>query len=711
MLGYEDNSPRSAVWLPFVLLNALLLPLCFFGLRTGESDTFYHLAGGRWMFEHRALLDHEAFSFTIPGRHWTNYYWAFECLLFWCYRHLGWTGVFLLRGLLMVATANLFVWWTSRATRRAMPETLAFGLMVLPLYVPRALNARPHLFSYLLLLVAIVLLDEMRRGRSWPAFVLPILCVVWANVHGVEYPILLAIVAVHLAAVLAPHLRRNLGELFRDRGLRTWLALGVACAAAFLVNPFGAELLATPRIGANAEVMAQINEMQPTPVQSFGSLYPDLMLESRVTLHYAALAGLLLVPGWVKRRDLVALGLFLLGLALALNKRRFGVEFLILAVPVVAAGVAQSRAATGRPRWLRNVLLLLAAYIAAAAVFTIGRGIRTGQLARVDRSFFPVGAVEFMRARGLAGRLHSEPTIAGYVTWNLYPAVRVFMDMRTPEPFDAQSVWLSQVIGEAVSLERAAPLGIDLFLVTRTSPLAAKLRAPSAAPYALVYLDESFLLFAHERLLGGDGEALRITSGAFLEALQDGQLTPRAAPPALAPEAARLVAAWPENHLAQRALLWEGMAGGQFAETHARATELERRFPREGVYPFFAGLALRELGRTQEAAEALARASEVDAALLPAYPARAEALLVLGRNEEGLKVMEKYSWQRWTALSGFDYFLLGRLRFRTRNLDGAIDAFERARWLMAPSDPARADLESDFATALRARGTVSTPSP
>jgi Flp pilus assembly protein TadD len=109
--------------------------------------------------------------------------------------------------------------------------------------------------------------------------------------------------------------------------------------------------------------------------------------------------------------------------------------------------------------------------------------------------------------------------------------------------------------------------------------------------------------------------------------------------------------------------------------------------------------------------EALARASEIDAALLPAYPARAEALLGLGRNEEGLKVMETYSWRRWTALSGYDYFLLGRLRLRTRHFDGAIDAFERARWLMGPEDPARADLESDLAAALRARGRVSTPSP
>ena len=707
----RDVPPGYGRSLPFVLANTLLLPLLFFGLRSGESDTFYHLAGGRWMFEHHALLDQETFSFTIAGRHWTNYYWAFECLVFWWYRHLGWAGVFVLRGLLMVATANLFVWRIARATGRAIPETLAFGLMVLPLYVPRALNVRPHLFSYLLLVVALVLLDGMRRGRIRPAFLLPVLCVVWANVHGVEYPVVLAVVAVYVAAAFAPHLGRNVGELLRDRGLRTWLILAAACAAAFLVNPFGAELLATPRIAANAEVMAQINEMQPPPLPSFGSLFPELVLESRVTLHYAALAGLLLVPGWVKRRDVVSFGLFALAIALVLDKRRFGVEFLILAVPVVAAGVARTREALGHPRWLRGVLLLLAAYIATATAVTTWRGIRTGQLARVDRSFFPVGAVEFMRARGLAGRLHCEPTIAGYVTWNLYPAVRVFMDMRTPEPFDAQAVWLAQVIGEGVSLERAAPLGIDFFLVTRTAPLAAKLRVPTAAPYALVYLDESFLLFADERRLGGDAATPRITTGAFLEALQDGQLTPRAAPPALAEEAARLVAAWPENHLAQRALLWERMAGGQFAEAHARAAELEQRYPREAVYPFFAGLALRELGRTPEAVEALARASEVDAALLPAYPARAEALLALGRNEEGVKVMEEYSYKRWTALSGYDYFLLGRLRLRTRHFDGAIDALERARWLMGPEDPARAELESDLAAALRARGRVSTPSP
>jgi tetratricopeptide (TPR) repeat protein len=686
-------------------VNVLLLPLLFFGLRSGESDTFYHLAGGRWMFEHHALLDRETFSFTIPDRPWTNYYWAFECLLYWCYRSLGWAGVFLLRGLLVVGTVNLFVRWVGRCTRGALPETLAFGLMVLPLFVPRALSVRPHLFSYLFLVVALLLLDAMRRGRRAPAFVLPVLCVVWANVHGVEYPVLLATVAVHVAAAFAPHLRRHVGELLRDPGLRPWLVLALACAASFLVNPFGVELLATPRIGADTEVMAQINEMQPPPLSSFGSLFPDLDLQSRVTLHYAALAGLLLVPGWVRRRDVLSLGLFGLGLSLALDKRRFAVEFLILAVPPVAAGVARVRAEGMGRRTLRTVLLLLAAYIAAAGVATAGSGIRAGRLARLDPSFFPVGAVEFMRTRGLEGRLHCEPTIAGYVEWSLYPAVRVFMDMRTPEPFGAQSVWLSQVIGQGVSLERAAPLGIDFFLVSRDAPLAARLRAGAAAPYALVYLDQSFLLFAHERQLAGERAALRLTSGAFLEALQDGQVTPPNAPPALAEEAERLASVWPGNHLAQRGLLWKGMADGRFGEMLGRAGDLQHRFPREAVYPFVAGLALRELGRPAEAAAAFARARALDVTLLPAYPAEAETLLVIGRSEEGLKVMEEYSRHRWTTLGASDYLLIGRLRLRTRRIDAAVDAFERADWLMAPSDPGRADLEKDLALAraLRAR--------
>jgi hypothetical protein len=457
--------------------------------------------------------------------------------------------------------------------------------------------------------------------------------------------------------------------------------------------------------------MAQINEMQPTPVQSFGSLFPDLALESRVTLHYAALAGLLLVPGWVKRRDLVSLGLFVLGLALAFNKRRFGVEFLILAVPVVAAGVAQWRAALGRRAGCGTCCCRWPPTSPPPPSSPPGAGFaRASSPASTARSSPWARSSSCGRAASRA-RLHCEPTIAGYVTWNLYRRIQVFMDMRTPEPFGAQSVWLSQVIGEAVSLERAAPLGIELFLVTRTAPLAARLRGPAGAPYVLVYLDESFLLFAHERLLGGDRAGLRVTSGAFLEALQDGQLCAeggaarsggggRASGGGLAREPPR----------AARSCSGSGWREGNSPRPTPAPPSSSIGTRAEGVYPSSPGWPSASSGghrRRWRLWPAPTRSTRPSSRVSGAgrSPPRARTERGRAEGDGGVQL------ERWTALSGSTTSCWDVLRFRTRHLDGALDAFERARWLMAPSDPARAEPRERLAAALRARGRVSTPSP
>ena len=163
-----ESAPRPPLpfWPVALLLNAVLVPFYLFGVHSGDSDTFYHLAGGRWMFEQGRLLDRETFSYTIAGRPWTNYYWAFEWLLFAAYRVAGMPGVIALRDVLLFLTANLFLYWVWRRTDRALPETLAFGFLVLPLYVPRAMNVRPYLFSYLFLLVAFVILDQPGAGAG-----------------------------------------------------------------------------------------------------------------------------------------------------------------------------------------------------------------------------------------------------------------------------------------------------------------------------------------------------------------------------------------------------------------------------------------------------------------------------------------------------------------------------------------------------------------
>jgi hypothetical protein len=646
-----NGRPRAALWLSLLAVVALVLPFCVLGLHSGDSDTYYHLAAGRWMAETGRVLDHETFSFTVPGRPWTNYYWGFERLLFAAYEGGGLPGILVLRALLMLGTASLFVAWVHRRTAGALLETLAFSLLFVAIAVPRSLNVRPHLVSYLLMVVALFLLDAFQAGRRRAAGIgLVALCVVLANAHGVQYPVVLLMITIYAAGGLAPHLRRPAADVARDGHVRGWAALVVGCAAAFLVNPFGVRLLATPAIGANAEVMAQIAEMQPLPLTA--PILPPLSLVGSATslVQMAALAGLVLLPGWIRRRELLPAAFFILGLGLALHKQRFIVEFLLLAVPFVAAGVARlGAAASPFRRPIRAALVVLSAFIVLSAVASARGYARDGGLRLENNAALPVGPVDFFEREGLGGRLVCDPTVSGYVTWRLFPRVRVLADMRAPEPFGSQEMWLSRAVGGGLTQwDGDGRLPVDLVVASRGSALAASLQRDAQGAFVAVYADPWYVAFAHRRVLGG--RALGLGTLAFMEQLEADPAAVEQTPPAgLRAEAERLVAVAPANTLAQRALLFMLLAEGRLPEVVARARELERSQPRQETYPFYRGLAAARLGDTAQAVEAFRLSLDRNPAFVAARPPLAEALLVLGRSHDALEVMEAHAWGRWAA--------------------------------------------------------------
>jgi tetratricopeptide (TPR) repeat protein len=274
------------------------------------------------------------------------------------------------------------------------------------------------------------------------------------------------------------------------------------------------------------------------------------------------------------------------------------------------------------------------------------------------------------------------------------------MDMRTPEPFGAQELWLAGAMGQGVPLARVQERwGVDLVLAHRDRALAADLRADPAG-FAPVYADAWFVLYAHERALGPARQHLRLASLGLLEDLEAGRVplgTPLDEPVKvqLRAEAERLRDAWPANNLAQRALLWLLLSEGRFLEAHARAVELGRAMPRQALYPFFEGVALRQLGKAEDAVAAFRRAMAIAPEFLLPYPQAADLLLALGRNQEAVALLERYAYGRWSRLSAAEYILLGRARARTGRSAAAEDAFARADWLLPAGDPLRAELDRE----------------
>ena len=52
---------------------------------------------------------------------------------------------------------------------------------ILPAYIP---VLRSHTFTYFLFGVTLFCVEELRGGRRWPVVALPLVMLVWANLHG-----------------------------------------------------------------------------------------------------------------------------------------------------------------------------------------------------------------------------------------------------------------------------------------------------------------------------------------------------------------------------------------------------------------------------------------------------------------------------------------------------------------------------------------------
>ena len=207
-----------AVALPVL---ALLLP------KLSTIDLAYQMRTGELMLRSHRLLDVDVLTFTSAGRPWLNQQWGAEALFALLYRAGGWPLLILTRAVLGGAVAG-FVFLACRARGARTKWAALLAVASFGVWLPGGIM-RPQLFGLVLFAATVwILFDRARHPeRLWW---IPVLVIVWANLHGSFF---LAPLVVALAWLEASHA----GE---DPALvRRLVVVGVASVVAATVNPFG----------------------------------------------------------------------------------------------------------------------------------------------------------------------------------------------------------------------------------------------------------------------------------------------------------------------------------------------------------------------------------------------------------------------------------------------------------------------------------------
>lgn len=213
-----------------LLFTALMVFLASQGLFALHSpDLGLHLVAGGYTL-HNGLPETNVFS-PINGEHpLLQHEWAFQIFSYGITAVAGLEGLVWMR-LAVVLTIGVVLHRTLRPGHgyAAGVVCLALGLFVAH---PR-FSWSPELFSMLLLAAEFKLLIDFVEDRSDRLLILPLIFVVWANVHG-YFLAGLTVVGCFAAGELGEALARG-----KDTGRAMRLIrIGVLCAAATLLNPY-----------------------------------------------------------------------------------------------------------------------------------------------------------------------------------------------------------------------------------------------------------------------------------------------------------------------------------------------------------------------------------------------------------------------------------------------------------------------------------------
>jgi hypothetical protein len=499
------SSSRFSRWSLAVLALLLGFSLFAFSPLVADPDLWGHVRFGQDLWASGSLMRPDVYSYLTGQQPWINHEWLTEAVYAGLFATFGPPGLIALNVLVGLGIVGLIYWHLLRrdVAPAAAGCVTAFYTLVLR---PGVLNVRPQLFTYLLFLAILLIVDAVEHGASGWLWAAPPVIALWTNLHGgalAGVGILLIWGAVHLAAAVWS--TRRLRALL-ERPQPAIVAALLASCLALLLNPYGIGMI-TFLLRTATVPRPEIADWKPAAfTDAWGQLY---------------FAGLILMPLGLlfsrreRRTALVAPAVCtaILPLLSIRHAPLFAIAASVLAGEHIADAAARllltrplkGLASTRTSRVIAVAVRTPGAQWGAAALVIAALAMAGAAIPRLDRiqvepsvADFPARAVAMLKASGVAGNMATEFNWGEYVLWHLGPRVRVSIDGRR-ETIYSDAVYrenLDLMLGRGRWDTLVDRPETGLALVHRGRPVFELMKQKPG--WILAYQDELCAIFARE---------------------------------------------------------------------------------------------------------------------------------------------------------------------------------------------------------------------
>lgn len=628
----QSDIQRLLYFYIMVLLTYLLVVQMAIPIFMTDTDIWYHLNGGRYFWTAGQVPNFSFFSFLEPPREWINYFWGFQAVVYQIYDLGGYLGLVLFRSLLCVFTVGLILAFVF-AERRARENPTLFlvlAVVMVVIVLARSFAVRPHMVSYLCIVLTIYILQY----RTKLAPLLPLVTVLWSNLHGIELVVNALICGAYLIEHAYTHWRKELP--FRGLDIRYVVSI-LACSLLWLLTPYGMQLAHAP-FAHDSDIYLFINELrsvEPSVIYAFVFSFVELNVSGAVTILASIEVVGVIVLAVRRQLRLSHIILALGGIVLLFKGVRFIWEWALLTLPLAHAVLLEIVSVKKSASRFSLSRLLVAGYFVAMPFASTYEYFSAYDKHPFEPKGLPVGTALFLESANARGNLLAHPNYAGYFQWALYPDILIYSDMEFP-PFRGFDMYAAKsaahnthVLGRLLKKSN-----IDFIAIHLTSNAFAELIA-EYEQFAPVFFDDTHILYANRN---SQADLVTRFELKFLDPYDlkkgKGDYEQRIS------ELTRIVQVYPESHRAHHALVWLSIDQGRYEEALIHAKRFVDLYPRDPNANYLIGNVLETMGRCEDASLYYKSASEyADNAFAKTVQTRLGSCAYLQK-----KFAESYSW-------------------------------------------------------------------
>lgn len=394
---------KSRAFLYILLACFCLLLAC--SAKDYDYDLYARLLVGE-NFIDKGIFNYKDYLSYTPTHIWYDHEWGSSLIFYLFFKYLGPFGLILLQGITMFIT-SVFVIKTQRLQNNPYPVSLAFMALFLWLFFHQNPSiVRCHMFSFMFFAMFLYFLEKTRTKNANIIWLIPLITIIWNNLHG-GIVSGLGLIGIYMV-----------GAILSKKPFKKYLYVLLVSLPLLAINPYGCEYL-NFLISANTKTRSYITEWWSVfAIRHVVYYYPAFCLSILTT-----------ILAFMKRnKNLIKTLALLVTTALGI----WHVKLLSLSV-IVAASLFYND--------IMNIIgknfIRIAEKIAYVIVFLsiLYIPFSNPTIPRVEPEKYPVMETEFLRLNNIKGNILTAFGLGSYVSYKLYPDNLIYMDGRYEEVY------------------------------------------------------------------------------------------------------------------------------------------------------------------------------------------------------------------------------------------------------------------------------------